>query len=370
MFEGGRELRPRSEFAQLAERTTRLVGTASPFLTAELGPLGQGTLRYRYTELVHPDEDALADGRAHTLVGLVSRAGGVDRLGWTAALALDRADLARSFNAPARQTDTGLASVDLSVPLGATTALRVGGGWSYLADETMRRGGGAAPYWRLGLERDLGSGFRARASLGQMFGSFVADARLDLELAPRTRLSLGYEQGLRTRFDDVRAALTDPERLAPERRAAGDAEASERQKLLRSLRPTLAVTAEDVVTEVQRGQLRLIHERERTVAQLGAYLQASRPEAGGNRNLEGGVEAGLIRRLDRRHELELRFAYDRRRLDEDETTADDIGFTALWRRRLGEGTRIEIGYDFLHRFVPGDRDVTANTVFVRAVKEL
>jgi len=168
----------------------------------------------------------------------------------------------------------------------------------------------------------------------------------------------------------VRSLLTDPERLAPDREAAGDPEASERQQLLRSLTPGLSVAVEDRMSEVKRGRLILRHERERTLAQVGGYLQSSRPEAGGNSNLEGGVEVGLIRRVDRRQELELRFAYDRRRLDEDETTADDVGFTALWRRRIGEGTRIELGYDFLHRFVPGDRDVTANTVFVRAVREL
>ncbi|MCL6607269.1 MAG: hypothetical protein K6T74_04165, partial [Geminicoccaceae bacterium] len=289
---------------------------------------------------------------------------------WTAALAADRADLSRSFNAPARQADTALATLDLSLPLTPATALLVGAGWSYLSDETLRDGGGGAPYWRLGLERGLGPGARARATVGQLFGKVVADARLDLQLAPRTVLRVGYEQGLRTRFDDVRSLLTDPERLAPDREATEGREASERQELLRALTPRLSISVEDRVSEVKRGRLILRHERERTLAQVGGYLQSSRPEAGGTSNLEGGIEAGLIRRLDRRHELELRFAYDRRRLDEDETTADDIGFTALWRRRIGEGTRIELGYDFLHRYVPGDRDVTANTLFVRAVREL
>lgn len=370
VFESGRELRPRSEFNDLEDRTTRLAGTLSPFLTGPVGGLGEGTLRYRYTRVSYLDEEDLADVRAHTLLGLVGRAGGAERVGWTAALAADRADLSRSFNAPARRADTALATLDLGLPLSPLTAFLVGGGWSYLSDETLRDGGGGSPYWRLGFERDFGPGARLRATVGQMFGAFVADARLGLELAPRTRLRIDYEQGLRTRFDEIRSVLTDPERLAPERETAGDPEASERRELLRSLRPSLVTPLEDVVTEVKRGRLSLTHERERTVARVVAYLQSSRPEAGGNSNLEGGVEAGLIRRLDRRHELELRFSYDRRRLDEDETTADDVGFTALWRRRIGEGTRIEVGYDFLHRFSPGDRDVTANTVFVRAVKEL
>lgn len=370
VFEGGRELRPRSEFNDLDSRTTRIAGTGSPYLTGQLGALGQGTLRYRFTEVSYLEEDDLADARAHTLLGLVSRPGGVGRVGWNAALAVDRADLSRSFNAPARQTDTASATLDLSLPVTPVTALLVGGGWSYLSDETRRDGGGGAPYWRLGLERGLGSGAHLRASIGQMFGTFVADARLDVELAPRTRLRVGYEQGLRTRFDEVRTILTAPERLTPEREAVADPEASERQRALRALAPDLRVTVEDQVTEVKRGRLVLAHERERTVAQVGAYLQTSRPEAGGRSNLEGGVEAGLIRRLDRRQELELRVFYDRRRLDEDEITADDVGFTAIWRRRIGQATRIELGYDFLQRFVPGDRDVTANTVFLRAVKEL
>jgi len=375
VFEGGRELRPRSEFNDLDSRTTRIAGTVSPFLTAELGPFGRGTLRYRFTDVLHLEEEDLADVRANTLLGLVSRPGGIERVGWNAALAVDRADVSRSFNAPARRTDTALATLDLGLPVTPLTAFLVGAGWSYLSDETLGDGGGGAPYWRLGFERGLGSAAKLRATVGQMFGTIVADARLDLELAPRTRLRLGYEQGLRTRFDEVRSALTDPERLAPDRAGApagqeADPDASERQRLLRTLVPERVPVVEDVVSEVKRGRLILSHERERTLARIGGYLQASRPEAGGNSNLEGGLEAGLIRRLDRRHELELRFSYDRRRLDEDETTADDLGFTALWRRRIGEGTRIEVGYDFLHRFTPGDRDVTANTVFVRAVKEL
>lgn len=370
VFESGRELRPRSEFSELDDRTTRVAGTVSPFLTGQLGVLGQGTLRYRYSQVSYLDEEGLADARAHTGLALVSRPGGVERVGWTAALAADRADLSRSFNAPARQTETALATLDLGLPITPATALLVGAGWSYLSDETLGDGGGGAPYWRLGLERELGSGTRARASVGQMFGELVADARLDLELAPRTLLRLGYEQGLRSRFDDVRGVLTDPERLAPEREALGDPEASERQQLLRALRPRLAISVDDQVNEVKRGRLSLVHERERTLAVVGGYLQSSRPEAGGNSNIEGGVEAGLIRRLDRRHELELRVSYDRRRFDEDETTADDLGFTAVWRRRIGEGTRIELGYDFLRRFAPGDQDVTANTLFLRAVKEL
>jgi len=370
VFEGGRELRPRSEFSDVENRSTRIAGTLSPFLTAQVGPLGEGTLRYRYTDVAYLDDADLADVRAHTLLGLVSRPGGVERVGWTAALAADRADLSRSSNAPARRADTALATLDLSLPLTPATALLVGAGWSYLSDATLGDDGGGASYWRLGLERGLGPGARARATVGQMFGKLVADARLDLELATRTLLRVGYEQGLRTRFDEVRSELTDPERLAPDRAAKGDPEASERQQLLRSLTPGLSVAVEDRMSEVKRGRLILRHERERTLAQVGGYLQSSRPEAGGNSNLEGGVEVGLIRRVDRRQELELRFAYDRRRLDEDETTADDVGFTALWRRRIGEGTRIELGYDFLHRFVPGDRDVTANTVFVRAVREL
>lgn len=375
VFEGGRELRPRSEFNDLDNRTTRIAGTISPFLTAELGPLGQGTLRYRFTDISYIDEEDLADVRGNTLLGLVSRPGGVERVGWTAALAADRADVSRSFNAPARRSETGLATLDLSLPVTPLTALLVGAGWSWLSDETLGDGGGGAPYWRLGFERGLGSAAKLRATVGQMFGTIVADARLDLALAPRTSLRLDYEQGLRTRFDEIRSVLTDPERLAPDRAAMAaapepDPEASERQRLLRKLVPEPVPVVEDVVSEVKRGRLILSHERERTLARVVGYLQASRPEAGGTSNLEGGLEAGLIRKLDRRHELELRFSYDRRRLDEDETTADDLGFTALWRRRIGEGTRIELGYDFLHRFAPGDRDVTANTVFLRAVKEL
>lgn len=374
VFEGGGELRPRSEFNDLDNRTTRIAGTISPFVTAELGPLGQGTLRYRFTDIAYLEEENLADVRADTLLGLVSRPGGVERVGWTAALAADRADVSRSFNAPARRSDTALATLDLNLPVRPLTALLVGAGWSWLSDETLGDGGGGAPYWRLGFERGLGSAAKLRATVGQMFGTIVADARLDLALAPRTSLRLDYEQGLRTRFDEVRSVLTDPERLAPDRAATAaqeaDPDASERRRLLRRLVPEPVPVVEDVVSEVKRARLILSHERERTLARVAGYLQASRPEAGGNSNVEGGLEAGLIRRLDRRHELELRFSYDRRRLDEDETTADDLGFTTLWRRRIGEGTRIELGYDFLHRFAPGDRDVTANTVFVRAVKEL
>jgi len=304
----------------------------------------------------------------------VSRPGGVARVGWTAALAADRADLSRSFNAPARRADTALATLDLSLPLTPATALLVGAGWSYLSDETLGDGGGGSACWRLGFEGGLGSRVRARATVGQMFGKLVADARFDVELASRTSLRVGYEQGLRTRFDAVRSILTDPERLAPDREAATDPDASERRRLLRSLTPSAPIPLEDRATEVKRGRLSVVLERERTLARIDGYLQSSRPEAGGTGDLEGGLEAGLVRRLDRRHEIELRFSYDRsydrRRLEEEETTADDIEFTALWRRRIGEGTRIELGYDFLHRLVPGDRDVTANTFFVRAVREL
>jgi uncharacterized protein (PEP-CTERM system associated) len=370
VFESGRELRPRSEFNDLDSRATRVAGTFSPFLTGQVGPLGEGTLRYRFTDISYLGEENLADVRAHTLLGVLSRPGGVERAGWTAAVAADRADVSRSFNAPARRVDTGLVTLDLSLPLTPVTAFLVGVGWSYLSDETLGDGGGGAPYWRLGLERGLGSRARARATVGQMFGKLVADARFDVELASRTLLRVGYEQGLRTRFDAVRSILTDPERFAPDREAATDPDASERRRFLRSLAPSAPIPLEDRATEVKRGRLSLVLERERTLARIDGYLQSSRPEAGGNSNLEGGVEAGLVRRLDRRHELELRFSYDRRRLDEDETTADDIEFTALWRRRIGQGTRIELGYDFLHRFVPGDRDVTANTFFVRAVREL
>ncbi|BCX17470.1 MAG: hypothetical protein KatS3mg117_1152 [Geminicoccaceae bacterium] len=370
VFESGRELRPRSEFNDLDSRATRVAGTFSPFLTGQVGPLGEGTLRYRFTDITHFGDENLADVRAHTLLGLVSRPGGVERVGWTAAVAADRADVSRSFNAPARRVDTGLATLDLSLPLTPATALLVGAGWSYLSDETLGDGGGGSPYWRLGLERGLGPGARARATVGQLFGKVVADARVDLELAPRTMLRVGYEQGLRTRFDAVRSVLTDPERLAPDREAAADPDASERQRFLRALTPSAPIALEDRATEVKRGRLSLSLERERTLGRIEGYLQSSRPEVGGNSNLEGGIAVGFVRRLDRRQELELRFSYDRRRLDEDETTADDVEATALWRRRIGEGTRIELGYDFLHRFVPGDRDVTANTVFVRAVKEL
>ncbi|MCL6609526.1 MAG: hypothetical protein K6T74_15690, partial [Geminicoccaceae bacterium] len=90
VFEGGRELRPRSEFSDVENRTTRIAGTLSPFLTGQVGPLGEGTLRYRFTDVSHPDDEDLADARAHTLLGLVSRPGGVERIGWTAALAADR----------------------------------------------------------------------------------------------------------------------------------------------------------------------------------------------------------------------------------------------------------------------------------------
>ncbi len=116
--------------------------------------------------------------------------------------------MSRSFNAPARRSDTALATLDLNLPVTPLTAFLVGAGWSYLSDETLGDGGGGAPYWRLGFERGLGSAAKLRATVGQMFGTFVADARLDLELAPRTRLLVGYEQGLRTRFDEVRTVLT------------------------------------------------------------------------------------------------------------------------------------------------------------------
>ncbi len=371
VFESGRELRPRSEFNDLDERTTRISGSLSPFLARSLGELGQGTLRYRYTEVSYLDESDLADARAHTAIALVSRPAGVERIGWTAALAADHVDLARSFNAPARQSDTGLATLDLSVPVSASTALLGGAGWSYLSDETLGDGGGGAPFWRLGVEQRLGPGGRLRATAGQAFGETAVDARLDLEVAPRTLLRASYEQGLRTRFDEVRTVLTDPERLNREAvQETVDVDARERARLLRELTPRGGISVDDEVNEVKRGRLTLGHERERTVAVLAGYLQSTRPEAGGNSNLEGGVELGLIRDLDRRHQLELRLAYDKRRVDEDETTADDLAATLVWRRRIGQGTRIELGYDFLRRYASGDADVTANTIFLRAVKEL
>lgn len=371
VFESGRELRPRSEFNDLDERTTRISGSVSPFLTRGLGALGQGTLRYRYTEVDYLDDESLSDARAHTAIALVTRPAGVERIGWTAALAADRADLSRSFNTLARQTETGLATLDLNVPVSASSGVLAGLGWSYLADETLGDGGGGAPYWRVGAEQRLGSAGRLRATVGQVFGETAADARLDLELAPRTVLRAIYEQGLRTRFDDVRTVLTDPERLSFEdAREPVDADARERARLLRELTPRGTVSVDDEVNEVKRGRLSLTLERERTGAVLGGYLQSLRPEAGGNSNVEGGVEFGLIRRLDRRHEVELRLAYDRRRVDEDETTADDLAATLVWRRRIGQGARIELGYDFLRRYASGDADVTASTLFVRAVKEL
>ncbi|MCS6778199.1 MAG: TIGR03016 family PEP-CTERM system-associated outer membrane protein [Geminicoccaceae bacterium] len=369
VFESGSRLRPRSEFADSDARSTRIAGSFSPFLVASLGELGEGTLRYRYTEVAYLDDAAgLADARSHTLVGLVSRPSGVQRLGWTASLAADRADFASSAQTPARSTDTALATVDLSVPLSPATALLAGLGWSYMDDELLRDGGGSDPFWRIGAELRPGAGLSARGTIGQAFGHPSAEARLDLQLAPRTTLRLGYEQGLRTRFDETRSVLTDPERLTRERESE-DPEARVRARLIEELRPRQTVPVDDRPTLVRRGRLALSYERERTLALVGGYLQSSRPEAGGESKLEGGLEAGLIRRLDRRHGLELRVSYDRRRLEEEDRTADDVGATLIVRREIGERARIELGYDFLKRFTPGDGDVVANTFFLRAVRE-
>lgn len=369
VFESGSRLRPRSEFAQADARSTRIAGSFSPFLTASLGELGEGTLRYRYTEVAYLDDAAgLADARSHTLVGLVSRPGGVERLGWTAALAADRADFASSTQTPARSTDTALATIDLSVPVSPATALLAGFGWSYLHDELLGDGGGGNPFWRIGAELRPGPGLSVRGTVGQAFGHWSADGRLDLRLALRTTLRLGYEQGLRTRFEETRSVLTDPERLTRERESE-DPAARVRARLIEELRPRQTVPVDDTPTLVRRGRLALSYERERTVALVGAYLQASRPEAGGESKLEGGFEAGLIRRLDRRHGLELRVSYDRRRLGEEDRTADDVGATLIFRREIGEKVRLELGYDLLKRFTPGDGDVVANTFFARAVRE-
>ncbi|MCX7630730.1 MAG: hypothetical protein N2038_10825 [Geminicoccaceae bacterium] len=368
VFESGSRLRPRSEFAQLDSRARRIAGTVSPVLVAELGGLARGSLRYRYTEVVHRGATDLADARGHGAAALLASPAAGTGAGWTAGFLVDRTDFGPSASVPARRADALLATFDAELPIAPASALLAGFGWSYLSDELLRDGGGGYPFWRLGVRIRAGERTLLRASFGRVFGRPSGEVRLDLGLGPRTELQLAYEEGLRTRFDEIRLALTEPERWRPPRERE-DPEAAVRARLLEELLPRRPLPVADAPTEIRRGRVRLALERERTLAALSGYLQSARPEGGDESRLEGGIEAAFVRRLDRRHEFEARLGYERLYLAREQRSVDDLSTTLVLRRRLGEGTRIELGYDFLRRFGSRAGDIVANTIFLRAVKE-
>lgn len=367
-FESSRGPAPRTSFNDTDNRTTRLVGTASPFVRAKLGDAGDAELRYSYSRLDYTDDD-VGGASSHSVIGLLSNLPQGRKLGWTGTLAADRTDFSPDDDTPGRQTATRLATLDLRYEVSPAWAALWGAGYSYLDDETLDDGGGSEPYLMAGIEARPLSGTLLRATGGTTYGKPRVDLRAASLLSPGLRLQLDYERGLETRYGQLRDALRDSaafREAAPERTE----EEEERARLMEEIAPArLDLLDNDTLNRVERGRLTLTLEQGRNLGSLTGYVADFDAEGSDDDERAWGLEADYVRRMSPRNDLLLSASWEHRDIDLDKSETDTLGLTAVWRHRLGRTSRLELGYDVYHRLASDGGDITANTVFARAVKE-
>ncbi|MDX6749964.1 TIGR03016 family PEP-CTERM system-associated outer membrane protein [Geminicoccaceae bacterium 1502E] len=367
-FETGREPVPRTGFTDSGNRTTRMIGSASPFVRARLGEAGDAELRYRYTRLDYADGD-LAEASSHSVTGLLTSMPRGEQLGWTGTLAADRTDFSPDEDEAGRQTGTRLATVDLRYELAQGWAALAGAGYSWLDDETLEDGGGSSPYLMAGFEARPWRGTTLRATGGTIYGEPRIDVAAETALTASLRVRAGYEQGLETRYGELRQALADAASFRERPRGESEEEAERRRTLEEISRARVDTLDNELVNRVRRGRLSLTLEQDRNLGVLSGYVADHEAERARDDERTFGVELDYVRRLSRRNDLLLGASWEHRDVAFDNSRSDTLGLTAVWRHQLGRSTRLELGYDIYHRLAGESGDVTANTVFARAVRE-